>query len=75
MVMLGVVSTADLVDTGASTLVIICVALFSLVFSIAIYTLAVMSKLVAKLLAHISDVVLAQEEENIVKVTLLQTLA
>lgn len=62
MVMLGVVMTADLIDTGASSLVVICVALFSLVFSIAMYAVAVMSKLVAKLLTHIADVVLAQQD-------------
>lgn len=64
MVMLGVVVTANLIDTGASALMIICAALFSLVISVAMYSMAVMSKLVAKLLTHIADVVLAQQEIN-----------
>ncbi len=62
IVVLGIVITADLIDTGASTLVVICTALFSIIFSIALYALAVMSKLVAKLLGHIADAVLAQQE-------------
>lgn len=71
MVMLGVVATAKMVDAGADPIVIACVALFSVVITLSMYAVAVMSKLVAKLLAHITEVILAEVQDTDAQATLM----
>lgn len=61
LVFLGFVVSVELVELGASSTVIACVVVFIFVICLVLYAIASMSKLVAKMLAHIADIVLADE--------------
>ena len=61
LVFLGFVVLVELVESGANSTVIACVAVFAAVMCLVLYAVASMSKLNAKMLAHIADVVLADE--------------
>lgn len=70
---LGFVVSVELVESGASSTVIACVAVFAAVMCLVLYAVASMSKLNAKMLAHIADVVLADESLDVHALKLLKT--
>ena len=69
---LGFVASVELVESGASSTVIACVVAFAAVMCLVLYAVASMSKLIAKMLAHIADVVLADEGLDVHALALLK---
>jgi len=70
---LGFVVSIELLESGVSSTVIACVAAFAAVMCLVLYAIAAMSKLIAKMLAHIADVVLADERLDVHALNLLET--